>query len=197
MKKITLTPSQEAWLVANYADTYNADICKRLGLKLSTMHRLAAELGLKKSPELMRAAQAAATEKARIMLKGEGNKGRMNLAIYGKPFRFKKGETSRQRLGDEREDERMRKVHESRRQTIRMEKIRINWGLPQRTKMRLVNNPKQRWIRSYLHSKGYIIPCRRATTVYYDDATIRGEKAERTAKERGIEILPIDKYTQP
>lgn len=52
MKKITLTPDQEAWLVANYADTYNADICKRLGLKLSTMHRLAAELGLKKSPEL-------------------------------------------------------------------------------------------------------------------------------------------------
>ncbi len=192
-KKHRITREQEAWLIENYADTKNEDLLAHIGWEANagrSLRRIAVRLGLAKSKDFMRATQAKATAHARIANQGEGNAGARNLRIYGKAHQFKKGVTSRQRLGDERENERLRKMRISRNETIHKERIRINWGFEQQTKLRLISNPKQTMTRHALKKRGYIVPCRRATTVYYDSDTVRSEKVERRAAERGIIIKP-------
>lgn len=120
--------------------------------------------------------------------RGEGNKGIANLLKYGKAYRFKKGETSRQRLGDEREKERIRKSAATRRETLRKERMRVNWGLEQQTRLKIGHNRKKSVMRHTLKKRGYIIPFHGASEAYHTDDTNRSAVVECHAKEVGIEI---------
>ena len=194
--KHEITPTQEAWLIEHYADTKNEDLLRRLGWKANagrSLRRLAVRLGLNKSKDFMRTTQANAAAHARIANQGEGNAGSKNLLIYGKAHQFKKGVTSRQRLG---ENERIRKMQASLCETIRKERLRINWGFDQQTKLRLISNQRQVQTRYALKKLGYIIPCRRATTVYYNGDTKRSAAIENAAAERGITIIQQPPQTE-
>lgn len=191
-RKHEITPEQRRWLIEHYADTSNAECLEHIGFEPNagrSLRRIAVSLGLEKSREFMAKAQRNATDHATIMNRGEGNRGKENLLKYGKATRFKKGTNSLQRLGAEREAARLKKSHESRNETIRKERIRISWGFDQKTRMRLVREPRERTtLRHSLRQKGYIVPHRGATTVFYDSNTRRSSLVEERAAKRGFII---------
>ena len=135
--------------------------------------------------------QREAANEARVMNRGDGNRGAINLLKYGAKYRFRKGETGIQRLGKEKEAERLRKAHATRNETISRERMRINWGLPQRTNLRLVRQPKQ-WVhyRYTMKRRGYIVS-RAAREIYYNENTDRSATVEHGAQAAGLIILEL------
>lgn len=178
------------YLVANFADTKNDDLTAHIGVSLRTMHRMASALGLRKSPEFMAACHAATVAAAAAANRETGgNAGKINLLNNCHRFWFRKGETLRDRIGEERERESRRKSREKRNETIRKERMRINWGLEQRTRMKLVSEPQARTMyRATLKRRGYVIPERGACVVYYTTASRRSALVERRAADNGITI---------
>ena len=186
--KIIFTDEQRDWLVEHFPTTLNKDCASRLGVSMRTMIRFARELGLEKDPAWL---HGVFMERCAMMAEAnrvEGNRGTANLLKYGKQYRFKKGETSRQRLGEEKERERIRKAVESLRETRRKERMRVNWGLEQQTKLKIGHNKKKTVMRHALKKRGYIIPFRGASVAYHTDDTNRSHIVEQHAKEAGIEI---------
>lgn len=189
--KTILTPEQQRWFVDNFPYTKNQDCALHLGISLRTVVRLARALELQKSREFMLMTQRAAANEARVMNRGNGNMGAINLLKYGEKYRFRKGETCIQRLGKEKEAERLRKAHATRNETISRERMRINWGLPQRTNLRLVRQPKQ-WVhyRYTMKRRGYIVS-RAAREIYYNENTDRSATVEHGAQAAGLIILEL------
>ena len=186
--KVRLTIEQEIWLKAHFADTSNAVCAKYCGCGWRTVVRKARAMGLAKSREFMATSSQRGIEAMRILNKGEGNRGKANLLKHGAKYRFKKGETCRQRLGEERERERIRKAHETRNESIRRDRVRIKWGFEQKTKMRLVCQPRQ-WVsyRSTMKRRGYIVN-RGSREIYYNENTNRSAIVEKNAQQAGLII---------
>jgi len=93
-------------------------------------------------------------------------------------FGFKEGhkETRRQK------EKRIAKCHATRNKTIKEERARISFGLPQRTKMRL--NPQNKnvvCLRSNLRKRGYIVE-RGSMIMYYNEDTTRCPAIENRKK---------------
>lgn len=189
--KIVLTDEQQQWLRDNYATTLNKDCAAHLGISESSVHRFARDMGLKKDPEWF---HALVLERVRMMAavnRGPGNHGKKNLHL-GEPHRFRKGQTNRERYGEEKERQRILKAAATRRETIRKERMRVNWGLPQQTKLRVISNPQARYARYALKSRGYIIPARGSMEAYWDENTTRSAIVENNAAKVGIKVQPVE-----
>lgn len=182
------------YLIANFADTKNEELTAHIGVSLRTMHRMASALGLRKSPEFMVRCHAATVAAAAAANRETGgNAGKINLLRNCHRFWFRKGETLRDRIGEERERESRRKSREKRNETIRKERMRINWGLEQRTRMKLVCEPTERTsYRNRLKKRGYIVPAHGSRVVYYTDETQRSALVERRATSHGLIIKPYN-----
>ena len=100
------------------------------------------------------------------------------------------------KIGAEREAQRLAKAHATRLETIRKERIRVKWGLPQQTKMKIGHNRHHAYIRSYLRKRGYIIPDRGGYVAYFDISTNRGALAEKRAIQNGFTIMEYGQYQQ-
>lgn len=190
--EVKFTVEQEMWLEIHFPDTSNADCAKFCGCSPRTIVRQARRMGLAKSCEFMVAERRKGQKLAAIMNRGEGNRGKENLLRYGPRYQFQKGITSLQRIGEERERERVRKAHETRNKTIASERVRIKWGFEQKTKMRLVRQPTQ-W-RSYRYTmsrRGYIV-ARGSREIYYNEDTNRSAAVENNATKAGLIILQAD-----
>lgn len=151
-EKITLTPEQERWLVAHFRHTTNPEIARRLGISETTMHRFARKLGLTKSRQHMRKTQRNAADKAKESHLRNGTYPPKGYIIpRSEEFRFKAGVTPVERLGKRRERQRIERSAESRRKTFREERARALFGVPRRTGLRVVKEPRgktcQRWYR--------------------------------------------------
>ena len=172
--KITLSPEQERWLVRHFKHTRNDDIMDRLGISHSTLHRKARELGLTKTRQFMRKVQREAADKAKASHLRNGTYPPKGYIIpRSEEFRFKAGVTPAERLGDERNRQRIERSAESRRKTFREERARKLFGLPQRTGLRVLKEPRgktgHRW---YLRKRGYILD-ERELIAYWTDETRR------------------------
>lgn len=188
--KIVLTDEQRKYLVENYHDTLNKELAAHLGFSEGTLHRFARDMGLKKDPKWFYQVELLHCQMMADANRGRGNHGTKNLLIYGAPHRFKKGVTSRERLGDEKERQRLEKSAATRRETIRKERMRINWGFEQQTRLKIGHDRKRAITRHALKKRGYIIPERGSRIAYYGAATNRSPIVEQHAAQRGIEILP-------
>lgn len=187
--KIVLTPEQQDWLREHFATTLNKEIAAHLGVSLRTTVRLARELGLEKDPAWF---HGVVMERCAMMAeanRGEGNAGKANLLKYGKAHYFKPGVSSRERLGDERERERIEKSAAARRETVRKELQRIRWGFDQQTRLKLTRNDSRTAMRYTLKRRGYIIPHRGANVAFFNSSTDRSSVVEAHARERGITII--------
>ena len=197
-EKIMLTPEQERWLVAHFRHTTNPEIARRLGISETTMHRFARELGLTKSRQHMRKTQRNAADKAKASHLRNGTYPPKGYIIpRSEEFRFKAGVTSVERLGKRRERKRIERSAESRRKTFREEKARALFGVPRRTGLRVVREPRgktcQRW---YLRKRGYIIDEANLIAYWTDEtrrATILEKRPRRWYWFRPMEIdRPIE-----
>lgn len=191
--KRQITDAQRRWLTQHFACTANAECLAALGWPANawrTLRRIAADMGLEKSREFMAGAQANAARQAAIANRGEGNEGKRNLLVYGAAHRFQKGVTSAERLGEERNRERLRKAHATRNATIRSERMRIKWGLPQRTNLKLTGSAKHRNLRHSLKKRGYIV-ARGAHDIYYNGDTRRSTLVESHAAANGFTFYKL------
>lgn len=186
--------SQKAWLIKHYKHTKNAEVVVHLGISESTMHRIVRKLGLRKSPQFMRKCQQAATAAAKESHLRNGTYPPKGYVIPNRST-FPKGVSNVERFGTRKEAERIRKSTESRENTRKSERARATFGLPQRTKLRVIPIPeakvKLRW---YLKSRGYILD-EIARVAYYDENTKRGKRIEEKPQ-RWYKFLPIVKQME-
>lgn len=187
-EKIILTDRQRNWLIKHYKHTKNDEVMAKLGLTIAGLHRFARELGLKKSRQFMQRCQAATTEAARIANKARGWPPKGYRIPRGDEFGFKKGVTSAERLGPERNRERIRKAAESRRKTVAAEKRRILFGLPQRTKLKIGYSRMKVHYRYELRKHGYQV-AKGANEAFVVDGTVRSLAIEERAIKHGIRII--------
>lgn len=198
-EKITLSEPQIKWLKKHFKHTKNDVIRERLGLSHSTLHRIARELGLKKTPQFMTKMQLAASAagKAAIDAEDEAAKERRRQQANANrnPERcFKRGEWSLAKCPPEKLSIINAKRAASWRKTRQADEARLNWGLPTQTKFRYRRHPdpeknKQLCeLRSYLKRKGYEIPGRSGMAVYVTRETRRSTKMEIKAKKLGMII---------
>ena len=168
--KIELTPKQEAWMRKHFCHTKNDDICARFGWSASTMHRFARRLGLKKTRQFMKKCQETTWKAAWESNHRNGTFPPKGFIIpRSEEFRFKPGHKE----SEAKKRKRLAKSVATRRQTIKEERARANWGFPQLTKLRVIRQPQLAvTIRHYLRKHGYIIP-RGSMVVYYDENTDR------------------------
>ena len=192
--KFNFTDAQVAWLTANYADMKNAELCEELGCGGSTLHRWARQLGLTKSREHMERTNLNALEAAWEHNRIFGNSGNANIIELGKPYRYKKGVRPIDRHGAEGEARRKAKLSETRQKMIRSERLRIKWGLPQRTKIRFVfdHDHNQVMMRHNFKRHGYIVT-RGARVIYWDENTKRSAIMERNASKKGLIVKQIER----
>lgn len=188
VEKVTLTPRQEKWLIKHFKHTKNDEIIKYLGLSHSTLHRIARELGLKKSKQFTKKCQQAATEAAWKVNRKNGWPPKGYIIPRSRECGFQKGETPLQRLGPKRNAERIRKSAESLRRTRKQERARILFGLPQKTKLKLVTSKGKISYRYLLKKRGYDIE-RGGDKAYVNEYTMRNPATERRAEKYGIQII--------
>ena len=172
--RIELTPEQERWLERHFKHTRNAEAAERLGISERSLIRIARRLGLAKSRQFMRAAQRNAADKAKESHLRNGTYPPKGYRIpRSEEFRFKAGVTPVERLGKRGERKRIERSAESRRKTFREEKARALFGVPRKTGLRVVREPRaktcQRW---YLKRRGYILD-ERELIAYWTDETRR------------------------
>ena len=198
-EKIVLSDVQIKWLKKHFKHTKNDVIRERLGLSHSTLHRIARELGLKKTPQFMTKMQLAASAagKAAIAAEDEAAKERRRQQANANrnPERcFKKGKWSLAKCPPEKLSIINAKRAASWLKTRRADEVRLNWGLPTQTKFHFRRHPdpdKKRKLcslRNYLRRKGYEIPGRAGMAVYVTRETRRSAKMETKAKKLGMII---------
>lgn len=183
-QKITMTPQQEAWMRKHFKHTPNDEIVARFGWSHSTMHRFARQLGLTKSRDYMRKCQEYTAARAHESHLRNGTYPKKGYIIpNSEASRFRKGEKPVDRFGKRKEARRIEKLTATRRQLIKEERARISFGIPQRTKLRLIKQPQKVISQRYfLRKHGYHIE-RGSMIAYYDDQTDRCPKIE--ARTRG------------
>lgn len=189
-----ITAAQEAWLLKHFKHTKNAEVAAHLGISQSKMHRIVRELGLKKSPQFMRKCQAETTAAAKESHLRNGTFPPKGYVIPNR-YTFPKGVSNVERFGKRKEAERIRKSTESREKTRKSERARATFGLPQRTKLRVIPIPRAKvYLRWYLKSRGYILD-EIARVAYYNENTKRGKRIEEKPQ-RWYKFLPMDKQME-
>lgn len=190
--KIILSEAEQQWMRNNFCKTKNAEVAEHLGISHRTVVRIARDMGLVKHPDFTKAMQRNASEHAAKRNKANGgNAGTKNLLIYGKAYRFKKGERQKDKMSAEAFDAMHRRIGEQRKNTIKAEKRRVLFGLEQKTKLRVVQAPKEKiCLRNGLRKKGYEI-ARASNEAFITAATHRSEVMERRAISMGMSFTSI------
>lgn len=201
-KKIELTEKQLKWFINHYKHTRNADIMAKLHIGESTLHRYARKYGLKKSAQFMNKSVKQNMQMAHDVCVRHGiyeetaERMRMEMRqMYERgeriPGSFAKGVSNKMRLTPKRYKEWRRKNAESIREVRRKEKMRINWGLPQRTKLKFGHN-KRKASHRYLFKKFNYIVDRGSDIIYYDELTERRPLMEKRAHLYWLTIIEAD-----
>ena len=115
-----LTAEQLEWLKENFGNTTNQALAEKLGTSHRSITRMARELGLWKTKAFIAAMQRRASEHAAKANRANGgNAGTKNLLLYGKAYRFKAGESNKDRMSEAAFKAMHRRIGESRKETIR------------------------------------------------------------------------------
>ena len=178
--KIVLTPEQEAWLVKHFKNTKNDVLMEKLGLKFSTFHRIVRSLGLKKTRRFMKKCQLATSEAAKASHIANGTYPPKGYRIpRSEEFQYKQGGKPWDRCGRRKWNRAIRNGAEKRKETFREDQCRRRWGLPQKTKLRVAQTPRQRLLdRCYLKGRGYILD-EANLVAYWTPETRRATRLEK------------------
>ena len=193
MRAHDLTQEQLAWFKTNFSHTKNQELADTLSTSPRSVTRIARELGLGKTKEFVVAMQRNASEcGARANRAMGGNAGTKNLLLYGKAYRFKAGESPKDRMSAEAFDDMHRRIGESRKETFRKERRRVMFGLEQKTSLRVVRCPKEKVsLRNNLRKYGYDIP-RGSNEATITSKTRRSLSMEVKAENMGIRFYTDD-----
>lgn len=130
--KTVWTGEMIAKLTAEFPVRFSRDVGKDMGISIRTVIRKARELGLEKESGFLDTNRKEITARAREARPANATKGDSTFRIPGgEAFQFKKGQP--------RHPVDYEKIHEKRNETIKKEKLRIKYGLQQKTKLKLIN----------------------------------------------------------
>lgn len=190
------------WIIKHFKHIPNYEIMDKFNIGESTLHRVAKKYGLKKSKQYLRKSCQRNSKKAMEIcrqyniyeINAEFSRQRWEQwKAEGRQVGFKKGESNRDRLSPRAYKKMLEKVSTTRREIIRKDKIRINWGLPQKTKLKLTSPGKKAIQYRYLLKRLNYIVVRGDIRVFYDEHTNRNLTTERRAIING---LKIEQYEQ-
>lgn len=167
-------------MVESFPAVPNATLCRELGISERTLARLARERDLHKDMEAIKSIRVKhlsdALRKSTKMMR------RTRHPENGKKTRFKPGFKPIDLFGEEKFHDAHKKAAETRKKRFAEEKARVTFGLPQKTRMRVIRQPKQKILdRSYLKRRGYIIDDRE-NIAYWTDQTRRATRMEARPK---------------
>lgn len=176
--KFNPTPEQIQYLIDNFANTKNADLSAHLNISIRSVNRLASQLGLSKSEEFLIQVRRESVEPLRLWHRLHPKPSGYRIPNSEQTL-FRRGDTYKHRYGEEAHRLAHQKSVVSRNETIKKERRRILFGLPQQTNLNLHRQPRKKVLfRYYLRKRGYIIDDDKRMA-YYTDSTQRGERVER------------------
>ena len=181
------------WFKTNFGHIKNQELADTLSTSPRSVTRIARELGLWKTKEFVIAMQRNASEcGAKANRAMGGNAGTKNLILYGRAYRFKAGESPKDRMSAEAFDDMHRRIGESRKEIFRKERRRVMFGLEQKTSLRVVRCPKEKVsLRNNLRKHGYDIP-RGSNEATITSKTRRSLGMEARAEDMGIRFYRDD-----
>ena len=170
--KFHFSEEQIAWLKENFADTPNDDLCAFLQCGGTTLRMLKNRYGLAKSAAYLAERDEKARKGREIYYRTHKPK---DNSAHLRPYCFKKGNDPRTLKGFW---DGVERAKATRRESIREEKARIAFGLPQRTGLILKKQPRAKvHQRHYLKKCGYILD-EANHVAYWTSATKRAFKIE-------------------
>lgn len=178
-KQIILDDKALIWIDKHYKHTLNRDCATHLGISPRSVCRIAAARGLTKSRQFMTKCQKKGADAAKASHLRNGTYPPKGTVIPRREeYYFRERESLERRLGKKRAKEARAKAAEGRRKTWKSEKARATFGFPQRTKLRVIPQPRAKvQLRYYLKTRGYIVDDVKRI-VYYDENTRRGKRIE-------------------
>lgn len=191
-----------------FRDSYpfccNDDLAAQMGLSLSSMHRIAKDMGLKKNPDWERWLRKALGSRILAIKISRGTNTPKGFIIPNRGVNgFKKGVWAHENRSAEERDAIYRKIGKSRKALYRREAIRKSYGLKPLTKQKVGRASKAviSW-RLNAKKRGYLLRDGRsaegmAKEVYYTDDTKRGELFEKNGAKFGFVILPVGEEYKP
>ena len=205
-----LTEREEQWIVRHYHNTRNGDIIAKYGIGESQLIRVRRKYGLKKTARFMRKTQREAVAHSVTASRehGEGELAaerarqawaeRKRNGDYGN-VGFKKGESNKTRMSPRRYKAMFQKIHRTRNEAIRKDRIRIHWGMEPKTKLVKNWDGKRDWHKHHYRYKfrefGYGVESG-SNDIYYFPDTERHPIMERNAQKWGIRILPAEEENE-
>ena len=198
-----LTPELEAHFVRLYPTTMNRDMMRLFGISFSTLQRFKRELGLQKKMKTIRHKQA---QLAKRICEENG----YYESMRGKAPCEAAMEATRQlrasgwhpmqvvRKNKRRYQRLMQKRSEKRKELMRKERIRVDWGMGQNTNLHIPYDPygkRRTSFKSTCKRVGYIPgnahkPSER-WIIYYTNETQRGELREKHGIALGFKFEPL------
>lgn len=133
-KKIDWTHCMLAYLIANFSTKYNSVLAQELNVSPRNITRKARELKLEKELDFLDLRRKEITEMAIKAHPGNKYKGHKGWSVPNSEFtRFKPGNFPPSKNNPDI----MKKVHEKRNKSIATDRLRLKYGLPQITKLKL------------------------------------------------------------
>lgn len=211
-KQIVLTTEQEEWLKRWYPVTENPGLMKASGMTHATLHRYARKFHLAKSRKGLKGIKHRQAAHIRRVCEHSG----YYDSLRGKPPSEAAQAGTAQMWREIREGKRehpiramarkqperykmlMERKSKNRKETIRMERTRLRWGLPRKTNISIVvmqrYTPSQLNHRYNAKRRGYILAdtCGEGSghrfVIYYNDTTRRSPIFERHCEKDGFRI---------
>ena len=208
-----LTPEQREWLCHYFPIVENTRLMKATGMSHSTLHRFARDLHLTKSEKGIRAIKRRQAAHIRRVCERSGYYDKLRGRAPSEATRaatarmwqeIREGKREHpthimKRTNPRRYQQWMQRKSEERKQSIRMERMRMKWGLPRKTRLKsVVMQPYRRSQvahRFNAQRRGYILAdtCEEGSghryTIYYDNNTPRSEAFERNCIKDGFRIV--------
>lgn len=197
--KYVLDGEAKEQFIKLYPKNPNYKMMKMFGLSSSTVQRFCRELGLKKNKKAILKIQAKTLKKTctengyYASLKGkrpsdaciEATK-KLRAAGFSPILRLKE-------LNPKKYKKALEKRSEERKNLVKMERLREEYGLKRKTKIKIVQNKITHnacTYKSYMVKKANYFSFRdNPFEVYYDSFTQRSEKMEATAARHGLRVL--------
>lgn len=202
-KKIVLTEYGRNYLIKHFPNTKNDFLMEKMGLNLSSLHRIARSLGLVKTKQFVKKMQANAADAALQSWKAlppAEKKRRIEIGLKNfKGHQERIWEDMRRlpllkRLSPQKQKEVRARATAKRNATIASDKRRILFGLPQRTKMRLVSASTAKINARYRTINVYKWKCNRAEVDFYETEKTKRNKSleEKYMKLYGFRFHTIE-----
>lgn len=213
---IVLTPEQEAWLRRWYPEVENPILLKASGMSHSTLHRFAREFGLVKSEKGIKGIRKRQAAHIKKVCEANG----YYDSLRGKPVSEACLQATAKMWQEIRDGKRehpfkimkrtnprkykkwLERRSEARREQVRKEIRREIYGLPRKTKLKIVVMNKftrsQVCHRYYALKRGYILmeDCSEQSgeryNIYYDDLTDRAPIFEQNLIKDGFKLMKYE-----